>query len=278
MKQDTIIKKKILQALREDIGKEDVTTFATIPESTVLYGEFLAKESGVISGLDIAESTFRSLNKKIEFKSIVKNGSLIKKDQIIATIKGNGRTLLMGERTALNFLQRMSGIATTTKDYVEAVKNTKAIILDTRKTVPGLRIFDKQAVRDGGGKNHRFGLFDMFLIKDNHIAATGSITKSIEAARKCNAKLLIEVEVKNHNELKEALMQKPDRIMLDNMNIEQIRNAVKFVAGKIPLEVSGGVNLTTVSEIAKTGVDYISVGALTHSVKALDISLEIKNI
>lgn len=269
----------ILQALREDIGNGDVTALATIPELQILYGEFVAKDFGVISGLDVAKNVFKLLNKNIEFKMYVDNGSAIKKGQILASIKGHGQSILMGERVALNFLQRMSGIATVTRRYVDSVLGSKAIILDTRKTVPGLRVFDKQAVKDGGGQNHRFGLFDMFLIKDNHIVASGSITKAIQNIRKSNKRnLLIEVEVKNFNELQEALTLKPDRIMLDNMNIEEIRKAVKLVAGQVPIEVSGGVNLKTVSTIAKTGVNYISVGALTHSVRALDISLEIKNV
>lgn len=273
-----IVRKTILKALQEDIGDGDITTLATIPRQTILYGEFLAKEPGVVSGLEIVELVFGLLNKNMRFRNLAKNGSLIKKGQIIATIKGNGRAMLTGERTALNFLQRMSGIATTTKQYVNAVAGTKAVILDTRKTVSGLRVFDKQAVKDGGGQSHRFGLFDMFLIKDNHIAATGSIAQTIRNIKRSNKhNLQIEIEVKNLPELQEALAQKPDRIMLDNMDIEQIQEAVKLIAGRIPVEVSGGVNLKTVTEIAKTGVNYISVGALTHSVKALDISLEIKN-
>ncbi len=273
------IREIILQALREDVGGGDITTLATIPQSQILYGEFLAKDSGVVSGLAVAKQVFDIINNKIEFKIHINDGSPIKKGQVLASIKGQGVSILMGERLALNFIQRMSGIATMTKYYVDAVAGTKAIILDTRKTAPGLRIFDKQAVKDGGGQNHRFGLFDMYLIKDNHIAASGSITKAIQNARRSNKdNLLIEIEVTNFLELQEALSQKPDRIMLDNMSLREIQKAVKIVAGQIPLEVSGGVNLKTVSAISQTGVDYISVGALTHSVKALDISLEIKNI
>lgn len=270
--------KIIFQALREDMGSGDVTTLAIIPDTKILSGEFVAKNVGVISGLDVVEKTFKLLNKNIKFKAFVKKGSFIKKDQILASVQGQGKSILMGERVALNFLQRMSGIATATRQYVNAVAGTKAIILDTRKTVPGLRIFDKQAVKDGGGQNHRFGLYDMFLIKDNHIVAAGSITKAMESVKKINKhNIPIEIEVKNFSELKEALTLKPDWIMLDNMDLRQIKKAVKIVAGKIPLEVSGGVNLQTVSAIAQTGVDYISVGALTHSAKALDISLEIKD-
>lgn len=270
-------KKIILQSLQEDIGSGDVTTLATISNSKILAGQFLAKDNGVVSGLNVVEKIFKLLNKDIIFRARVRNGSTIANGQVLADVKGNGRSILEGERTALNFLQRMSGIATLTRQYVNAVSKTKVIILDTRKTVPCLRIFDKQAVKDGGGQNHRFGLYDMFLIKDNHIVAAGSITKAFRAVAKLHKDLLIEIEVKNFKELDEALLLSPDRIMLDNMSLREIREAAKRVNGQIPLEVSGGVNLNTVTELAKTGVDYISIGALTHSVKALDISLEIKN-
>ncbi|MCL5410529.1 MAG: carboxylating nicotinate-nucleotide diphosphorylase [Patescibacteria group bacterium] len=272
-----LISKIILNALKEDIGQGDITTLVTIPKSKIIYGEFLSKESGIASGLDIAKRVFELLNKNIEFKIFVKNGDSIKKGQILASIKGKGQVILAGERTALNFLQRMSGIATKTRKYVDTVNKTKAIILDTRKTAPGLRIFDKMAVLAGSGQNHRSGLFDMFLIKDNHIVASGSITKAFEKIKKINKKILVEIEVKNLDELKEALNLKPNLIMLDNMNLAQIKKAVKLVNKKVPLEASGGVNSKNVLQIAKTGIDYISVGALTHSVKALDISLEIKD-
>lgn len=267
----------ILRALQEDIGDGDVTTLAMIPPSQTLHGEFLAKSSGIISGLNVVEYIFKLLDKKIEFLKNVQDGSAINKGEIVARLSGSGIKVLMGERVALNFLQRMSGIATLTKQYVDAVKGTSAVILDTRKTVPTLRIFDKQAVRDGGGQNHRFGLFDMFLIKDNHIATTGSIATAMKMARTCNKNhLAIEIEVNTLSQLKEALFQKPDRIMLDNMNLSDMKKAVKIVAGLIPIEVSGGVSLETVSAIAQTGVQFISIGALTHSVRALDISLEIQ--
>jgi len=272
-----VVKKIILQSLKEDIGTGDITSVATISKLSILSGQFIAKDNGVISGLKIVNLVFQLLNKNIVFNACLKNGSIIEAGQIIADIKGSGRSILAGERIALNFLQRMSGIATLTRQYVKAVSGTKAVILDTRKTVPGLRVLDKQAVRDGGGRNHRFGLFDMYLIKDNHIAAAGSITKAFHAVKKQNKNLLIEIEVKNFKELDEALSLQPDRIMLDNMDLKQIHKAVTKVDSKFPIEVSGGVNLETVSQIAQTGVDYISVGALTHSVKALDISLEIKN-
>jgi len=271
-----IIEKTIKQAFEEDIATGDVTTLATIPESQVATAEFLAKDSGVIAGLDITQKIFELLNPKIIFEAFVTNGTWVDKGKIIAKVSGPAGSILTAERTALNFLQRMSGIATATKKYVDAVAGTKAIILDTRKTVPGLRIFDKMAVAQGGGQNHRIGLFDMFLIKDNHIAAAGSITKAITTCKSANKNnIKIEVEVKNFDELREALSLSPDRIMLDNMTLDQMAEAVKIVNGAISLEASGGVNLDTVKDIASTGVDYISVGALTHSVKAFDISLNI---
>ena len=278
MDKKTKIERTILAALKEDIGSSDVTSQAIIPRLQTIRGVFLAKEPGTISGIDIVKILFRLLDKNIRFRLNVQNGSTIAKGQILARIEGNGRAILSGERMALNFLQRMSGIATATKRYVNAVAGTKAVILDTRKTAPGLRIFDKQAVRDGGGQNHRFGLYDMFLIKDNHIAAAGSIGKAVAAAQKNNRrKLPIEVEVKNFAELDKALALPIDRIMLDNMDVARMRQAVKITNGRVPLEASGMVDINTVTANAKTGVDFISIGALTHSVKALDISLEIEN-
>lgn len=263
-------------ALTEDIGSGDVTTLATIPDSQILYGEFLAKDDGVLAGLEVVKKIYKLLNKKIVFKILIPDGTKIKKGDIVASVEGHGRSIMIGERTVLNFLQRMSSIATTTAKYVDAVKDTNAIILDTRKTVPGLRFYDKLAVKIGGGQNHRFGLFDMYLIKDNHIVSAGSITKAFKLVQESNKNnLLIEIEVKNLKELSEALSLKPDRIMLDNMNLDEMKKAVNLVNGLVPLEASGGVNFNTVSKIAKTGVDYISIGALTHSVIALDISFNI---
>jgi len=273
-----IIEKMIVDALREDIGSGDVTSAAIIPESEKLCGEFLIKDPGVISGLDVVRKVFKALDPDIKIETCAKNGSKVTRGQVAATINGIGRNILAGERVALNFLQRMSGIATATREYVDAVAGTKAVILDTRKTMPGLRVIDKMSVRDGGGQNHRFGLYDMFLIKDNHIAAAGSITSAVNLVKKSNNKrLLIEVEVENLDELKEALSLDVDRIMLDNMEINLMGKAVETAAGRVALEASGGVSLKTVAAIAKTGVDYISVGNLTHSVKALDISLDIIN-
>ena len=264
----------IQQALEEDIGTGDITTVSTIPIHTILTGEFIAKEHGIVAGLEVVGRVFSLYDQKIHYTPNVMDGVPILKGMVLATVEGPGRSILSTERVALNFLQRMSGIATQTKTLVEAVKGTSATILDTRKTAPGLRVFDKWAVRIGGGQNHRFGLFDMVLIKDNHIAACGSITQAIEAIRK-KTKKAIEVEVTTLEELREAVSLHPDRIMLDNMSVLEMRKAVKMAAGSVPLEASGNVNLRNVKSIANTGVDYISVGSLTHSVKALNISLEI---
>jgi nicotinate-nucleotide pyrophosphorylase (carboxylating) len=206
----------------------------------------------------------------------MKDGSLVEKSQIIAVVQGSGSSLLAGERTALNFLGRMSGIATLTRRFVEAVRGTKAVILDTRKTAPGSRLLDKYAVRMGGGQNHRAGLFDMLLIKDNHVTAAGGITPAVQRARQMYEKqYLIEVEVKNLTELNEALGLNVDRIMLDNMDLATMQNAVHMANGRIPLEASGNVSLANVRQIAETGVDFISSGALTHSAPSLDISMKI---
>lgn len=271
------IRSIICRALDEDIGSGDITSECTIPASLVLTGEFIVKADGVVAGLDVAYETFKMLDRRVHFKAYVKDGARVKRGKRIATVRGKGRALLAAERTALNFLQRMSGIATMTRSFVDAVKGTNAQILDTRKTVPGLRLLDKLAVQYGGGVNHRFGLYDMVLIKDNHIAAAGGITPAVTSVwAKHRTDFAIEVEVKNLDELREALALKVDRILLDNMDIPTLRKAVEITAGRIPLEASGNVTLDSVVEIAKTGVDMISVGALTHSVKALDISFKIR--
>jgi len=264
-------------ALEEDIGSGDITTLSTVPAKSVLKGTFIAKESGVIAGLEVVRETLKYLDKNVTFSPKVTDGRRVAKETVLATVRGNGRILLTVERTALNFLQRMSGIATMTRAYVDAVKGTNAVILDTRKTSPGNRLLDKQAVLLGGGANHRFGLFDMVMIKDNHIAAAGGITQAVtQVWARDKMKRLIEVEVKNFEELREAISLKVDRILLDNMSIKAIREAVRFTAGRVPLEASGNVTLKNVAAIAATGVDMISVGALTHSVRAMDISFKIK--
>ncbi len=267
----------IKNALEEDIGKGDITTESIVPENERYSGYFIAKEAGIVAGLSVAEYTFRELSDNIIFKSFISDGSKVSTGDKIASIDGSGRTILKAERVALNFLQRMSGIATLTRKFVDKTEGTKAVILDTRKTMPGLRVLDKYAVKIGGGQNHRFGLYDMIMIKDNHIAAAGSITGAVVMARaQHGTKYAIEVEVKNLKELRETLELQVDRIMLDNMDIEEIKKAVEITDKRAALEISGNVNLDTVEAYAKTGVDFISVGMLTHSVKALDISLLIE--
>jgi nicotinate-nucleotide pyrophosphorylase (carboxylating) len=271
------IKTIILRALQEDIGDGDITTLCTVSPDAMLEGTFFAKEDGVIAGLAVAKLTFSLLDERVQFTSNVTEGDWVENGQIIASVSGPGQAILSGERVALNFLQRMSGIATLTRRFVEAVRGTAVIILDTRKTVPGLRYFDKWAVRLGGGQNHRFGLYDMVMIKDNHIAAVGSIAEAVRRVRTADTrKRAIEVEVKNLAELQEALDLKVDRILLDNMTPAEMQEAVRLTNGRVALEASGNVSLENVVAIAATGVDYISIGKLTHSAKALDISLLLK--
>jgi nicotinate-nucleotide pyrophosphorylase (carboxylating) len=267
----------IRRALREDIGDGDVTTRCTVPARTLLTGRFIAKEAGIVAGLEVAHLTFTMLDGRVEFTPHLADGSHVAVGQVIATVGGPGRALLGGERVALNFLQRMSGIASLAHSFVVAIQDTQAIILDTRKTAPGLRLLDKWAVRLGGAQNHRSGLYDMVLIKDNHIAAVGGITQAVKRVRaRDKRKRAIEVEVKTLAELQEALELSVDRIMLDNMSLDQMREAVRLTGGRVPLEASGNVTLENVAAVAATGVDYISVGALTHSVQALDISLKLE--
>jgi nicotinate-nucleotide pyrophosphorylase (carboxylating) len=269
----------IQRALAEDLGAGDVTTLATIPADAQQAGVMLAKAPGVIAGLAVARAVFRMVDYGVEFTPLVNEGQPVAAGAQIARVQGPTRALLMGERVALNFLQRMSGIATLTSRYVAAVQGTRARILDTRKTAPGLRLLDKWAVFLGGGHNHRIGLYDMAMIKDNHIAAAGGITAAVQCVRRQWARqVAVEVEVTNLEQLAEALTlaltSEVDQIMLDNMGHDLMRQAVEIVAGRVPLEASGNVSLETVAAIAATGVDYISVGKLTHSVEALDISFK----
>jgi quinolinate synthase len=268
----------VRRALDEDIGSGDVTSSWTLPDELELRGKIIAKASGVVAGLAVARMVFAALDAKVQFHSLVEDGSAVAPGDVLATVQGPIKSILSGERVALNFLQRMSGTATLTRRYVDAVRGTKAAILDTRKTTPGLRILDKMAVRLGGGQNHRFGLYDMVLIKDNHIAAVGSISMAVQAVQAHNSmELKVEVEVKNLAELRDALELDVDRIMLDNMDLETMGKAVALTAGRVELEASGGITLQNVAAVAQTGVDYISVGALTHSAPALDISLDIED-
>ncbi|MGE5437996.1 MAG: carboxylating nicotinate-nucleotide diphosphorylase [Syntrophothermus sp.] len=267
-------------ALIEDVGVADITTEAIIPKGVKGRGIFLVKKAGIISGLYTAERVFKKVNDDIVFIPKKLDGSKVNYGDIVAEIEGEAAAILTGERIALNFLQRMSGIATLANEYQQLIKHTKAKIIDTRKTVPGLRILDKYAVKSGGCENHRFGLYDMFLIKDNHISLKGSITNAVEACKAYNKKhkknFKIEVETTNLLQVQEALENYVDIIMLDNYSVEDMAEAIRFINNRCKVEASGNVNFSTVKAIAETGVDYISIGALTHSVKALDISLEIE--
>ena len=271
------VKKIIEKALSEDIGPGDVTSEATIPVGSTSTAEILAKQDLVLAGLDVSLEVFHFLDAAIQFTRFAQDGDRIKSGKVIARVSGSTRVLLAGERVALNLLQHMSGIATLTSKYVEQLKGLNAQALDTRKTLPGLRQLEKYAVRMGGGTNHRFGLYDGVLIKDNHIKAGDSITKAIESARKNAHHLLkIEVETKTLDEVREALAAKADIIMLDNMPLDMIREAVKLINGQVPIEASGNVTFETIREIGETGVDFISSGSLTHSAPAADISMKIK--
>ncbi|HBL83818.1 MAG: nicotinate-nucleotide diphosphorylase (carboxylating) [Clostridiales bacterium GWF2_38_85] len=261
----------------EDIGTGDITTNTTIPENTTASGSFIAKEDGVICGMGVASRCFELIDTTVKFEALVADGAKVKKGDVIAKISGNAASILVAERTALNLMQRMSGIATRTAEAVEQVKGTNAKITDTRKTMPMLRVLDKYAVRIGGGYNHRFNLADGILIKDNHIAAAGSITNAVSSAKNgAPHTLKVEVEVENFEQLNEALNAGADIIMLDNMTNEMMCEAVKLINGRVLLEASGNMGEKDLLAVAKTGVDIISIGALTHTVKALDISLKFK--
>lgn len=258
----------------EQPSRRDVTSTATLAADAHLEGRLLAKEDGVVAGLPVADALFRLVGPDLQFTPSVDEGTRVESGQTIATVEGPGRALLTAERPALNFVGRLSGIATVTRRFVDAVAHTEADILDTRKTLPGHRRPDKYAVRQGGGHNHRMGLYDMVLIKDNHIDGAGGITEAVRRVRETHGDAYsIEVEVKTLDELEEALALAPDYLLLDNMAPETLRRAVDRTAGRVPLEASGGVTLNTVSTVAETGVDAISVGALTHSAETLDVSL-----
>ena len=269
---DDLIKK----ALLEDINYIDVTTDYLVSDDAITTAKFVAKDDGVLAGIKIAMRTFELLDEKIKFKIMINDGQKVKKGDIIAKITGRTKVLLKGERTALNLLQHMSGIATATNKCVKLVKDTKASIVETRKTLPGLRPIQKYSVVAGGGRNHRYNLSECAMLKDNHIDAYGSLTNAVTALReKIGHTIKIEVEVRNLEELNEALNVGADIIMLDNMSVELMTEAVKITNGKAVLEASGNVTEENIAKIAKTGVDLISIGALTHSVKAFDISMKI---
>ncbi len=271
------VRSVVHNALEEDIRSGDVTTDSIIPTSITTTAEIFAKADGVISGLEVAGVVFRTLDNDVIIKPEKNDGDRVSKGDLIATVEGKYRALLTGERTALNFLQRMSGIATQTARYSNELKGTKTKLLDTRKTAPGLRHLDKYAVKCGGGTNHRAGLFDMVMIKDNHIKIAGGIIPAVAAVREKHGDMYrIEVECTNLSEIKEALDSGVDVIMLDNMSIKHMKEAVSFINNRADTEASGNITLKTLKQIAGTGVKYISSGALTHSVTALDISMKIK--
>ena len=277
------IEELVDHALAEDWAWGDVTTQALIPAEAEGQASFIAKSAGVVAGIEVVHLVFARVDPSLKFRELLHDGDKLQRGTEIAVIEGKVGSILRGERVALNFLQRLSGIATETSRYVEAVRGTKARIVDTRKTTPGLRFLEKYAVKAGGGQNHRVHLGDGILIKDNHLAALRArgldIRAAIDLAKK-NAPhtLKIEVEVTTVEEANEAVAAGADIVMLDNMSVEEMRRAVKSMGGRVLVEASGGVNLDNVRSVAETGVDLISVGALTHSVKALDISLELETL
>jgi nicotinate-nucleotide pyrophosphorylase (carboxylating) len=268
------VERVVLAALAEDIGAGDVTTEATVAPEAVGTAELLVKEPGVVCGIRVAETAFRALDPEVRFEAFASDGDDVEPPAIVARMTGSERALLTAERVALNFLGRLSGIATLTRRYVEAVEGTGAAVLDTRKTTPGLRALEKYAVAAGGGRNHRFGLDDAVLIKDNHLRAAGSIATAVTLVRAATD-LSVEVECETLVQVGEALDAGVDAILLDNMPLDELRAAVALVDGRARLEASGGVTLETIRAIAETGVDEISVGALTHSARSLDVSLEL---
>jgi len=263
------------RALEEDIGCCDITASLLLPEENISKAHIIAKGGFVLAGLPFVREVFRILDPSLSFKPFFRDGDRIKKGDVIAEVRGKTRSILSGERVSLNILQRLSGIATLTSTYNDKIQGTKAGIVDTRKTAPCLRFMEKYAVRTGGGGNHRFGLFDGILIKDNHIKAVGSIKESVNRAKKGHHLLKIEVEVETLDQLREAIEAGADVVMLDNMSIHEMKEAVTLVKGRVLIEASGNVTLENIKDIAETGVDFISAGALTHSAPAADISLKI---
>ena len=261
-------------ALAEDIGAGDVTTEATVAADASGTAALVVKEPGIVCGLRVAELTFRALDPEIGFEAFAQDGDSVEGPAVVARVSGSLRAILTGERVALNFLGRLSGIATLTRQYVDAIAGTGATVLDTRKTTPGLRALEKHAVAAGGGRNHRFGLDDAVLVKDNHLRAAGSISEAVDLVRRASD-LPVEVECDTLDQVGEALEAGADAILLDNMTPHELHQAVLLVGGRARLEASGGVTLDTIRAVAETGVDEISVGALTHSARSLDVSLEL---
>lgn len=261
-------------ALEEDIGTGDVTTQATIQPGVQASAELVAKEDFILSGIDVAQRVFHLLSLETAFEKLIEDGQSVKRGDVLAWLKGDAAVLLQGERVALNFLQRMCGVATLTAAFVKQIEDTGAIVVDTRKTTPGLRVLEKYSVRMGGGGNHRMALYDAVLIKENHVSAAGGIASAVSRARQSVPHTQkIEVEVRDQAEVAEALDAGADILLLDNMSTEELRSAVEMINGRAVTEASGGVNLETIREIAETGVQLISVGALTHSYHAVDISM-----
>ncbi len=282
MEEKEYIDKLIELAFAEDIGEGDHTTLGAIPPTALGHAELLIKEEGVLAGVEIAREIFRKFDPSLRIRTLLADGAPVKPGDIAFVVSGKVQSLLQTERIVLNIMQRMSGIATTTSRYVKILEGTKAKILDTRKTTPGMRMLEKAAVKIGGGENHRIGLFDMILIKDNHVDFAGGIENAVAKVKtylkEKGKQLKIEIEVRNLEELDQALnTHGVDRIMLDNFTPGQTRQAVAIVNGRVELESSGGITFDTIREYAETGVDYISVGALTHSVKSLDMSLKATN-
>jgi len=270
---DSALERVVREALAEDVGGGDVTTEGIVPPDAVSTANVLLKEPGVVAGLDAVEAVFRALHPAVRCERLAADGDAVVGP--VARVHGSTRAILTGERTALNLLGRLSGVATLTRRYVDEVAGTGAVVLDTRKTTPGLRELEKRAVAAGGGRNHRLGLHDAILVKDNHRAFAGGIGAAVERLREAGSGLPIRMECDTLAEVREALAAGVDSILLDNMSLDELRQAVALVAGRVPLEASGGVDLGTVRAIAETGVDFVSVGALTHSARSLDVSLEV---
>lgn len=277
MDRNHVVREIVIKALKEDIGKGDITTESIFTQHHNSRGQVMAKEKGIIAGLEVARMVFSLVDPGVKLINKMPDGEEIKEvPKVVAEVEGPTRGILQGERVALNFIQRLSGIATQTRKYVDAVKDYPVRITDTRKTTPGLRILEKYAVTVGGGVNHRFGLYDTPMIKDNHIIAAGSIREAVKKVReKAPFTVKIEVEASSLEQVHEALDEKVDIIMLDNMSLEMIKEAVAIVNGQALVEASGGITLKNIKEVAVLGVNYISVGELTHNIKSLDVSMEL---
>ncbi|PLX10913.1 MAG: nicotinate-nucleotide diphosphorylase (carboxylating) [Marinilabiliales bacterium] len=279
MKNNELVDQLIKLMMQEDLGDGDHTSLSCIPETEIGKANLLIKQDGILAGVDIATKIFLAYDSELEVEIYIQDGAIVKKGEIAFTVSGKSLSILQAERPVLNVMQRMSGIATTTHNYVEKLKGTKTKVLDTRKTTPGMRILEKEAVRIGGGANHRMGLFDMIMIKDNHVDFAGGINEAINKVKQYlaakNKDLRIEIEARNINEIKTIMNNgSVHRIMLDNFTVDETRKAVELIDGKYETESSGGITLETIRDYAECGVDFVSVGALTHQIKSLDLSLK----